>query len=124
MAINSIKDLGRTSRVKLMSNDERPLKENGEIDWDKFDEVREEYPICVDHEKDMISFKMLTKPASEGGDLRNAQLTDLIEVALHMLKYFNEKFPCRENSLSITKLEEALMWQEMRTKNSISHYSD
>ena len=30
-----------------------------------------------------------------------------------------EKFPCRENAISITKLEEAIMWQEKRTSERI-----
>lgn len=34
-----------------------------------------------------------------------------------MLQGLNEKIPCRENSLAITKLEEALHWLEARTKN-------
>jgi hypothetical protein len=41
-----------------------------------------------------------------------------------MLKYvkclfesLNEAFPCRENALSITKIEEAIHWQDARTKD-------
>lgn len=102
-----------------MTDEDRPVDEGGNVDWDKFDDMREEFPICVDHEKDMISFKMLTKPASEGGDLRNCQWTDLVEVGLEQLKYLNDKYPCRENALTITKLEEALMWQEARTKDRV-----
>lgn len=115
--INSLKDFRRTSRSLTMTNDERPKMEDGSVDWDEFDNMRECYPICIDHEKDMISFKMMTKPASEGGDLRNAQWTDLVETGLEMLKYFNSKFPCRENAITITKLEEALMWQKKRTED-------
>lgn len=115
--LNSIKDLVETSRVKIMTNADRPTYPTGEIDWNEFDKMREEYPICIDHEKDMISFKMLTKPASEGGNLALCQLTDLIEVALHMLKYLNEDYPCVENGTTITKLQEALMWQDSRTVN-------
>ena len=44
---------------------------------------------------------------------------DLISVAKHMLEYLNAKFPCRENAMTITKLDEALMWQEARTTNRI-----
>ena len=54
---------------------------------------------------------------SQPGNLNLCQLTDLIEVAKDMLTYFNDKFPCRENAMTITKLDEALMWQEYRTKN-------
>ena len=85
------------------------------MDWDAFDKMREEFPICIDHAIDTISIKMLTKPASEGGNLNLCQCTDLIAIGLTQLKYLNAKFPCRENAISITKLEEALMWQKKRT---------
>jgi len=61
---------------------------------------------------------MMTDPASKGGS--GCQFTDLIETALIMVKYLNEKFPCRENAITITKLEESLMWQEKRTTDRIS----
>ena len=76
--------------------------------------------IRVDHSRDMLTFDMLTKPASEGGDLDRCQWSDLVATGLEQLKYLNAKFPCRENALTITKLEEALMWNEARTKNRIS----
>lgn len=41
----------------------------------------------------------------------------LVATGLEMLRYLNNKFPCRENSLTITKLEEALMWNDQGTKN-------
>jgi len=116
--MNSIKDFVSPSGTKIMTNIDRPIDTNtGEVDWKKFDEMREERPICFDHSTDMISFKVMTKPASEGG--KGCQLTDLIEVALHQLKYFNKKFPCRENAISITKFEEGLMWQKKRTEDRI-----
>lgn len=116
--INSIKGF-TLSRIgtQVMSNADRPLTNDGNVDWEAFDRMREDFPICVDHEADMISFKMMTKPESEGGS--GAQLTDLIEVALHQLKYFNSKFPCKENACTITHLEEALMWQRERTYNRV-----
>lgn len=49
---------------------------------------------------------------------------EVIKVLLHRLNYLNEvlhsgKFKCRENSIAITKLEEALLWLERRTANRI-----
>lgn len=32
----------------------------------------------------------------------------------------NEKFPCRENAIAITKMQEALMWFEKRTADRVS----
>ena len=42
---------------------------------------------------------------------------DVIEVLIDRLNYLNGLFPCRENSLAITKLEEALFWLNARTRN-------
>lgn len=73
--------------------------------------------IVVDDENDLLSFKVMTKPASEGGE--GCQWTALVATGLEILKNLNKKFPCRENALTITKLEEALMWQEKRTKDRV-----
>lgn len=40
---------------------------------------------------------------------------DLLEVLINRMQYLQGKFPCRENALVITKLEESLMWLEKRT---------
>lgn len=96
------------------------FNESGAMDYRWFEQdIRPNFNIFVRHDVDSISFNMLTKPASEGGDLNRCQWSDLVSVGLEMLKYLNEKFPCRENALTITKLEEALMWNEARTKNRI-----
>jgi hypothetical protein len=44
---------------------------------------------------------------------------ELLKVEIDRLKYLNIKFPCRENSIVITKLEEALMWLEKRTRDRV-----
>ena len=50
---------------------------------------------------------------------------ELLRVLLHRINYLNDtwqggKFRCRENSLAITKIEEALMWLELRTANRVA----
>lgn len=45
---------------------------------------------------------------------------DVIKVLLHRLGVLSAKFPCRENALAATKLEEALMWLERRTANRLA----
>ena len=113
--MNSVKDFTASSiGTKAMTDADRPIDDQGNVNWDRFDAMRKRYPICFDHQADMISFKMMTKPASEGGS--GAQLTDLIEVALHQLKYLNEKFPCYENEKTIEHIFLALMWQKDRTE--------
>ena len=43
------------------------------------------------------------------------QNEDVIQLLVLRLRDLNKKFPCRENSLAITKLEEALFWLQHRT---------
>lgn len=44
--------------------------------------------------------------------LQNEQL---LAVLIHRLGVLNKAFPCRENALAITKLDEALLWLQKRT---------
>lgn len=59
-------------------------------------------------------------PVSEGSvELRTVNDGTTNEEVLAMLidrmKYLQDKAPCRENAIVITKLEEALMWLDKRT---------
>lgn len=38
----------------------------------------------------------------------------------HIRQYQSGKFPCRENALAITKMEEALHWLQFRTRDRLS----
>jgi hypothetical protein len=42
---------------------------------------------------------------------------EVLKVLINRLQGMGEKLPCRENSIAITKLEEALMWLEKRTSD-------
>ncbi len=53
-------------------------------------------------------------PVKEHG-VNGVQLTDVLKVCLARYSMLNKSFPCRENSLVITKLQEAIMWDEERT---------
>ena len=59
------------------------------------------------------------KPAIEVNfatqDSNGATPEDLIAVTIGRLDKLNGELPCRETSLAITKLEEALMWLNYRT---------
>lgn len=44
---------------------------------------------------------------------------ELLEVLINRMNFLQSKFPCRENACAITKLDEALMWLEKRTKDRI-----
>lgn len=63
-----------------------------------------------------IQIKIQDGPIGEVGK-NGEQIEILGEIWLKILQHFNRKYPCRENSITITKIEEALMWQEKRTKD-------
>ncbi len=49
-----------------------------------------------------------------------AFVEDVLEAARQRLLFFNStKFQCRENSLAITKIEEALQWLDWRTRQRL-----
>lgn len=41
----------------------------------------------------------------------------LLAIILHRLRVLNQAYPCRENSLAITNIEQGLMWLEQRTRD-------
>lgn len=63
-----------------------------------------------------VTFVGQRGPIKEVG-VNGCQIDDLITFALGTIQTFNKKFPCRENSLAITKLEEALHWLEARKRD-------
>lgn len=42
---------------------------------------------------------------------------EVLEILIDRIKYLQDKFPCRENAIVITKLEESLMWLNKRTED-------
>ena len=44
---------------------------------------------------------------------------EVIEVLIDRLNFLQAKFPCRENAIVITKLEESLMWLNKRTADRL-----
>lgn len=44
---------------------------------------------------------------------------ELLEVLLNRMNYLQSKFPCRENAIAITKLDEALLWLNKRTADRV-----
>ena len=42
---------------------------------------------------------------------------EVLAVLIDRLQFLNGKFPCRENSIVLTKLDEALLWLNKRTSD-------
>lgn len=53
-------------------------------------------------------------PVKEVG-VNGATNEAVLAALIHRLQFLNGQFPCRENSIAITKMQEALMWLEKRT---------
>lgn len=121
MALETLEGLKEINGVKILVLEESKKlhslsKPDGSFDWDLFDEYRKDFPISIANDINTISFKIQDGPIKENG-LNGCQVVDMIAVARHIITELNKKFPCRENAMTITKLDEALMWQEARTAN-------
>ncbi len=93
-----------------------PIPENGtkagkfSIEIDNADDVKGVPPV--------VKFTIQSDPISEVG-VNGCQAVDMLEFVKCLFESLNEFFPCRENTLTITKIEEAIHWQEARTKDRI-----
>lgn len=44
---------------------------------------------------------------------------EVLSMLINRMQYLQDKFPCRENAIVITKLEESLMWLNKRTADRV-----
>lgn len=75
------------------------------------------YQIITGNDVQYVNFQL--GPVKEAG-VNGATNEALIAVLVHRLQFLNKQFPCRENSLAITKLEEAGHWLEARTRDRLA----
>jgi len=118
--LNGLKKInGETIVVMDDLREQFPEKfnESGSMDYKWFEkDVRPHNFIYVRNDVNSLSFTIQKGPIKEVGK-NGCQVVDVIAVAKHIIEQLNAKFPCRENAMTITKLDEALMWQEKRTKD-------
>ena len=55
-------------------------------------------------------------PVQDVGGRNGVFVEEVLEVVLRRLRDLNTKFPCRENSIAITNIEQGLMWLNERTR--------
>ena len=110
MALETLKGLDEIGGYKVIRG--KPE----EMGWDEFDEYRKEFPIHISEHMNTVSVRIQDGPIKEVG-VNGAQLDTLVEIAVLMIKGLNAKFPCRENSIAVTKFEEGLMWLDKRKKD-------
>ena len=116
MALETLKDVEKIGGYTVLS--ERPKKEDGSVDWDKFDELRKTFPIYVDHDVNMISFRIQDGPIKENG-LNGCQVDTLIETAKIIITELNRKFFSNENIRAISYLGNALACLEARKADRV-----
>lgn len=90
--------------------------ENPEVETDSFLQILNQEDIKG--VAPIVKFTIQSDPISEVG-INGVQALDMLKYTKCLFESLNEAFPCRENSLTITKIEEAIHWQEARTKNRI-----
>ena len=66
-----------------------------------------------------INIKWQQGPVKEVGE-NGVQIVDVLKVCRNRLAGLNADFPCRENAVTLTKLDEAIMWQDKRTADRIA----
>lgn len=126
MALETLKGIKEINGEKVIVMDElreqfpERFTETGAMDHKWFEEtIRPNAFIYVRNDKNSLSFTIQNGPIKEVGK-NGCQVVDIIAVAKTIIEKLNQKFPCRENSVTLTKLDEALMWQEKRTKDRLS----
>lgn len=85
----------------------------------KSNHIENQLNICegfLSINKNEITIKIQDGPIKEVG-INGIQITHVLDFCKEVYKSLNKDFPCRENALTITKIEEALHWQEARTKD-------
>ena len=96
MALETLRNVTEIGGFKVVREKDK------DMDWDIFDEYRKENPILITDKLNMISFRIQDGPIKENG-VNGCQVDTVIESAKLIIEELNKKFPCRENSIVITK---------------------
>lgn len=67
----------------------------------------------------IVKFTIQSDPIGEVG-INGVQAVDMLEYTKCLFQSLNDAFPCRENALTITKIEEAIHWQHARTRDRLN----
>lgn len=125
MALETMKDVTEINGEKVVVMDElrkqfpEKFNESGSMDYKWFEkDIRPHNFIYVRHDVNSLSFTLQNGPIKEVGK-NGCQVEDIIAVSKHILFELNQKFPCRENAMALTKLDECLFWMRERTRNRI-----
>lgn len=88
--------------------------ESGQMNWKWFEtEIRPNNFIYVRKDKNSLSFTLQNGPIKEVG-VNGIQIDTIIETAKLIIEGRDKKFPCHENYMAISHLNEALYCLKMR----------
>jgi hypothetical protein len=125
MALETLKGISKIGEFDVIVMDDlrekypEKFNESGAMDYKWFEaDVRPHNFVYVRHDVNSISFTIQNGPVKEKG-VNGCQIDTIIEAAKTILEGLNKNYPCRENATAITKLDEALMWLEKRTKDRV-----
>lgn len=120
MGVKKINGENIVDMVALKETNPEMFRPDGSMHYHLFEQnIRPFNHIYVRHDVNSLAFTIQNGPIKEVGK-NGCQVTDVIAVAKHIIEELNKKFPCRENAMTITKLDEALMWQKKRTDDRIA----
>lgn len=115
--ISQLNDYAIINMDKIKERKPELFEESGAMNWEVFErDIRPNFFIYSRPSKNCITFQMQTGPIKEVG-VNGCQVDILIHAARSIIDQLNLKFPCRENSLALTKLDEAIHWLDARTKD-------
>ena len=123
MALETLKGVKKLGGFDVVVMDElrdqfpEKFNESGAMDYKWFEkDVRPNNFVYIRHDVNSLSFTIQNGPIKEKG-VNGCQIDTIIEAAKAIIEGLNKQFPCRENSIVITKLDEALHWLEHRKKD-------
>ena len=108
MALETLKDVNRISEFEIS-------RINGYVEG----VAKTHPPIVIDDEFNSIVFTIQNGSIKENG-VNGCQVDTIIETTKLIIEGLNKKFPCRENSMVITKLDKALMWLNKRKQDRVN----
>ena len=122
MALETLKGIKKIGDFNVVVMDElrekspEKFNESGSMDYKWFEaDIRPHNFIYVRHDVNSISFTIQNGPIKENG-VNGCQVDEIVIAAREIIAGLNAKFPCRENSCAITKLDEAIMWLRERKR--------
>lgn len=70
----------------------------------------------IDNYQEVTFYEMREDGSYDNG----TTLEQMLSVSIERLQALNAKFPCRENSIALTNMEQALMWLNKRTEDRLA----